>query len=89
MLGIAKRVRGLRPSDFHVVVASATIDPRAFIEFFAQGASLQAPPSSLPSLAASAIGVARRLIGSSRAEETKAEKKSPLQVEFSFFDFYL
>jgi ATP-dependent helicase HrpA len=34
VLGIARRVRQLRANDFHVVVASATIDPDAFVEFF-------------------------------------------------------
>jgi HrpA-like RNA helicase len=34
VLGIAKTVQAKRPNDFHVVVASATIDPRPFLDFF-------------------------------------------------------
>ena len=34
MLGIAKLIRQQRPDDFHVLVASATIDPKPFLEFF-------------------------------------------------------
>ncbi len=34
MLGIAKLVRQLRPDDFYVVIASATIDPGPFLAFF-------------------------------------------------------
>eukprot|EP01041_Mallomonas_annulata_P007813 gene7813-15980_t len=34
VLGIAKRIRTLRPNDFHVVIASATIDPEPFLNFF-------------------------------------------------------
>lgn len=34
VLGIAKQVRAERPDDFHVVVASATIDPRPFVNYF-------------------------------------------------------
>lgn len=36
VLGIAKQIRGARPDDFHVVVASATIDPRPFVRYFVE-----------------------------------------------------
>jgi ATP-dependent helicase HrpB len=34
VLGIAKLLRRLRPDDFYVVIASATIDPGPFLAFF-------------------------------------------------------
>lgn len=34
VLGIAKLIRSKRPDDFHVVIASATIDPKPFLDFF-------------------------------------------------------
>eukprot|EP01032_Pedospumella_encystans_P008904 gene8904-10522_t len=34
VLGIAKGIRQKRPDDFHVVIASATIDPARFLDFF-------------------------------------------------------
>jgi pre-mRNA-splicing factor ATP-dependent RNA helicase DHX15/PRP43 len=34
VLGIAKSILEKRPGDFHVVIASATIDPTRFLEFF-------------------------------------------------------
>ena len=37
VLGIAKLVRKNRPNDFHIVIASATINPQSFLEFFMQG----------------------------------------------------
>jgi HrpA-like RNA helicase len=37
VLGIAKQIRAERPDDFHVVVASATIDPKPFVHFFTGG----------------------------------------------------
>eukprot|EP01043_Picozoa_sp_COSAG02_P034945 COSAG02_NODE_2473_length_8740_cov_335.972688_1_plen_2244_part_00 len=40
VLGIARRVRQVRQDDFHVVVASATIDPQAFVDFFGHSASV-------------------------------------------------
>lgn len=80
VLGIAKRIRAMpaRADDFHVVVASATIDPRAFVSFFAgEDASVAKPAAGLVSGLASMFGnVARRALG---AEEAKTEKP-PLQV---------
>lgn len=35
VIGVAKRLLQQRPAGFHVVVASATINPAAFIQFFA------------------------------------------------------
>jgi HrpA-like RNA helicase len=35
VLGIAKLIRQARPTDFCVVIASATIDPKPFVDFFA------------------------------------------------------
>lgn len=37
VIGIAKLVRSVRPLDFFVVVASATIDPKPFLDFFSPG----------------------------------------------------
>lgn len=34
VLGIAKLLRQYRPDDFYVVIASATIDPKPFLDFF-------------------------------------------------------
>ena len=49
VLGIARSVRKQRPSDFHVVVASATIDPARFIEFFGSSTSaLKVPGKTYP-----------------------------------------
>lgn len=39
VLGIAKQIRAERPDDFHVVVASATIDPKPFVHFFISGSA--------------------------------------------------
>lgn len=36
VVGIAKLIRNNRPNDFYVVIASATINPQSFLEFFAQ-----------------------------------------------------
>jgi len=48
VVGIAKIVQRQRPQDFHVVIASATIDPKPFIEFFADAvASLSRRTTSL------------------------------------------
>eukprot|EP00727_Mastigamoeba_balamuthi_P010655 m51a1_g6211 putative isoform a (2108) ;mRNA; r:161857-169489 len=46
-LGICKNVRLRRPDSFHVVVASATIEPRPFVEFFRPAAADALQPDSL------------------------------------------
>ena len=43
VLGIAKLVRKNRKEDFHVVVASATIDPKPFLDFFFSESSVSQP----------------------------------------------
>ena len=43
VLGIAKLVRQKRPEEFYVVIASATIDPKPFLEFFFGKISLYHP----------------------------------------------
>ena len=43
VLGIAKLVRKNRKEDFHVVVASATIDPKPFLDFFFSESSVSKP----------------------------------------------
>ena len=49
VLGIARRIRASRPRDFHVVVASATIDPKPFTDFFEGGvAVLDVPGRTFP-----------------------------------------
>ena len=34
VLGIAKQIRLYRPDNFHIIIASATIDPEPFLDFF-------------------------------------------------------
>ena len=34
VLGIAKLIKKQRPDDFYVIIASATIDPKPFLDFF-------------------------------------------------------
>ena len=43
VLGIAKQVRNNRKEDFHVVIASATIDPKPFLDFFFSENSISKP----------------------------------------------
>ncbi len=80
VLGIAKRIRAMpsRADNFHVVVASATIEPRAFIDFFAgEGARVVDPGAGLVASLSGLFGsVARRTLGFDDA------KKTPLQVIF-------
>ncbi len=85
VLGIAKRVRGMpsRVENFHVVVASATIDPKAFIEFFAgAGARLDPPPGT--SLVAGLFGGLLARLGRSLPSAEEAPAKRPLlEVPFA------
>ena len=50
VLGIAKLLRAKRPDNFYVVIASATIDPKPFLDFFEkhEGTSLDVPGRTFP-----------------------------------------
>eukprot|EP01122_Echinamoeba_exundans_P000205 TRINITY_DN10180_c0_g1_i1.p1 TRINITY_DN10180_c0_g1~~TRINITY_DN10180_c0_g1_i1.p1 ORF type:complete len:914 (+),score=96.79 TRINITY_DN10180_c0_g1_i1:460-3201(+) len=43
VIGIAKMIRSRRPDDFYVVVASATIDPKPFLDFFSSRTDITVP----------------------------------------------
>jgi HrpA-like RNA helicase len=43
VLGIARMIRSKRPNDFYIVIASATIDPKPFLDFFGSQADIYVP----------------------------------------------